>query len=1438
MAVLKWIQLSDLHLYYKNFDTSFHRFTLIDKLKDLCKGNVDLLFITGDIGYKGKYDSEGIEFIKEIISSINCPLTKVYIVPGNHDLRRSESRDIAIRNARSDFENIEEEDWEFISQFCFKKFSKVYQEITSRVYADVESDVCYIDHLEEWNVNIIHINTAVLAGGDDDTGNLYVCNSRFFEKIRKVNKDDINIAIGHHGLNFLNINDKTRLLQCFNQYGIILYLCGHSHKLGEEFYGSSATFLFQELTCGGLLQDSYNESSFVYGTIDTEKKEIVADLYQYSKLGWNKFTTLNAPYKKDIIIEKPDIIAKTDFDEWSICFSKYYDRTIKYGNIYSFLNIDRRLYADIECLSEMQNEIEITDVPLINCLYKSWKLSNRKDILVVGDGGMGKTVSLLSVWERLLERRDMFCLYVSLFEINDSETWFIDYLYENVFRKNKIFTDDFLTHIENLEEGSKPSCVLLLDGFNEVSREKQSNIVKEIRRLKRYPAFQIVITSRFDFSYVYGFDNFVKAVVQPLNSTQIKDYLTKLNINVVNRRRLSEVFKVPLMLTLYTQTARLYRKYLTAPQLNWIKEANKRSTIMYNYLQCQIAKQLDQLCTPEKTFTCSIAINFILPYIGWTMEKENLYSVDENGMITIFEEAISYYKTLCIENVPLSVVKEKRNCGVVDLQWNSDVMWELLNNELHLLTKYNNQISFIHQDFRDCLAAIHLINDFQNLNIPQSWDNDLLSDNILDCIAELYKIRFKISEVYEKIDFLRNKDLSNRYILDNIIRLIAKKQFGDLSTMNFSHLDLRKISLYNYSFVKNERKALFNYAKISENTFLSETHKNSITCITYSLDGEYYASASFDCTIRIRDRQTNLCVQVLKLGSVTNVLKFLPDSQFLVCGGSDKNLRIWNWKNNKVKILGGHGKSIQCIAVSKDGAQCITGSSDCTMRVWNLNQGKMVKKIDVGKSLNAIITYSRNEDFVLCGSTDGTIFVYNANSYECLKVIRGHKAAITNIVFLSDGCTFVSSYASGDLGIWNWPNCNLIKEIKAHSKKIYQLIYNSLRQEFVTVSSDRNTIFWDEITYEKKYTVYDENNCITDIAISPEGNYLLQATIDGIIRILDVNTKQYVYNQTSNVKLGVRYIAITKDNKYCLAAMDDFSIKMWNLESGKIVREYNGHTTKVNSIQCSPKNNEFITSSDDSIIRTWNIETGECTHKLLGHTKAVNRVVYSVDGQQCISTSLDKTMRVWNIKWEEEIRCETATKSYTGVSVSDNGEFYVSSALDNRIRAWYTKNNWRIFTKRAYSQGAFDVIVSPCNNQIASLHGDEIYVWKLNSDDVWITLDFNKEKIRSFLYTVDGKCIIGGLENGGICIWNISEHTSIELSDKHYRAVTCIANISESIYATASEDGTIKIWDLTNNICKNTLNSPVFNLNDCDFEGAYFENEEIKKYIISNGGIV
>jgi WD40 repeat protein len=1437
MAILKWIQLSDLHLFYRNFDTTLHRYALVETLKHICSSGVDLLFITGDIGYKGKYDEDGINLLKEIISTINCPPERIFIVPGNHDLRRSAPRDIAIQNARIDFENVDIDDWDFLSLYGFKKFSSIYKEITGKNYGEIESDVCYVNHLDDLSINVIHINTSATAGKDDDTGNLRVCNSRFVEKLQKINKEDINIAIGHHGLDFIDIHDKTKLLQCFNQYNILIYLCGHSHQLGENIYGKSSTFIFQELTCGGLLQDDYNESSFIYGIIDTSNRKISADMYQYDKAEWKIVSKLHCPISNQKIeIEKPIIISEINSNKWLNCFFDFFRRMKDYGDIYSYLQIDDILFGDMEMSNGGLYKANNIEVPLLRCLLESWNIPDKNNLIVVGEGGMGKTVSMLKTWEILLFNKNIISIYISLFEINETETWFQDYLYENVFFKDTETTHEFIKHIECLYDVKQPYFVLFLDGFNEVNRTKQINIIRTIRNLQTHIGYQVILSSRFDMGLMYGLSDYLKVVVKPLTNKQIDLYTKKFNVDDSLKQEKFDILKVPLMLTLYTQTARLYQKFISAPQIKWLKNSNTKGGIIYNYLQCQIAKQLDQLCTPDKTFMSSVAINYILPYIGWRMEIENVFSIDEDYMLDIFETANKKYKNMCVEETPSIIVLEKRNCGAAELTWDSDLMWELLNNELHLFNNHNNRVAFMHQELRDCLAAIHLVNDLYFSEIPKSWDEKLISDDVIKYIVDLFETKFKIRTLYQKIELLRNKNLSGKYFLRNMLRIIAQKQHDDLSTVDFSDLDLREVLLSNYTFVKGERKSCFKNAKLSDNTFLQNYHKKSITSVAYSCNGDYYVSSSADSTIKIWDSQTNQCVQLLKTNGTISKVKFSLDSDWLISVGTDRVVKIWNWRTKQSKSLGSHGNSISEIICLNDGETCITISLDATIRIWNIIKSKLIKVIDLCKERFTAMAYVPEKNLILCGTDKGNVCFFEATNFEKTEEIKVCDSVVTGIAISTESGTFAISNNMGEVKIWDINSLLLVNSLQAHSKRISQIIYNSNTKEYISVSPDRNTIFWDSTSGNQKTCLNDEKNCINCISSSPNGKYLLQGTIDGLLKILNINSKECIYEQIKEKDNSIRCMALTGDKKYCLTAMEDCSIKKWDIETGIIVREYTGHKKPVNSISCAHKTNHFITACQDSKVRIWDLDIGKCVSELQGHAKPVNKAVFTYDEMRCVSVSDDKTMRIWNISDGKEIRVETALRACTDVDV--NSETIVSSALDNRIRGWTFPKLWRAFTKRILDDGVFSVVLSPISKQFASLHNNKIYIWKTNSEQPVMVLGDEIHTIKHIIYTTDGMHIVGGCENGDVCVWDLISQTCSKLPDKHYAEITGISIISENKCITSSKDGMLKIWDIFDLKCIKTINVPNFNLSGCIFSDAVFESETVAKYIKENGGII
>jgi len=58
----------------------------------------------------------------------------------------------------------------------------------------------------------------------------------------------------------------------------------------------------------------------------------------------------------------------------------------------------------------------------------------------------------------------------------------------------------------------------------------------------------------------------------------------------------------------------------------------------------------------------------------------------------------------------------------------------------------------------------------------------------------------------------------------------------------------------------------------------------------------------------------------------------------------------------------------------------------------------------------------------------------------------------------------------------------------------------------------------------------------------------------------------------------------------------------------------------------------IISGSDDSTLKVWDIETGKLLHTLKGHSSSVTAVVLTENGRRVISSSHDKTIKLWDIE--------------------------------------------------------------------------------------------------------------------------------------------------------------------------------------------------------------
>jgi len=179
--------------------------------------------------------------------------------------------------------------------------------------------------------------------------------------------------------------------------------------------------------------------------------------------------------------------------------------------------------------------------------------------------------------------------------------------------------------------------VLLLDGFNEITREKDNRlIVNEIKVFMSRSNTQVVLTSRNDFRMPFGFVGLRAYHLQPLEEAVVKDYLSRF-VDGYDERMLG-VLRNPMMLTLYANNSEvkeaIEKKF---PTLFDFVENHTIAEILQNYMTCQIGRRAvndDQ----NKILQTAFALQYIAPYLAYEIEKEGLFSIPKRRLDELVKE--------------------------------------------------------------------------------------------------------------------------------------------------------------------------------------------------------------------------------------------------------------------------------------------------------------------------------------------------------------------------------------------------------------------------------------------------------------------------------------------------------------------------------------------------------------------------------------------------------------------------------------------------------------------------------------------------------------------------------------------------------------------------------------------------------------------------------
>jgi len=252
-----------------------------------------------------------------------------------------------------------------------------------------------------------------------------------------------------------------------------------------------------------------------------------------------------------------------------------------------------------------------------------------------------------------------------------------------------------------------------------------------------------------------------------------------------------------------------------------------------------------------------------------------------------------------------------------------------------------------------------------------------------------------------------------------------------------------------------------------------------------------------------------------------------------------------------------------------------------------------------------------------------------------------------------------------------------------------------------------------------------------------------------------------------------------------------------------------GHTDAVRSLTFSSDGISLVSGSHDRTVKLWDVQTGGIVKTFHGHTGWVLSVSISADSTIIASGSGDCTLRLWNIEMGECCRIVRRWGVVACTRFSPTDPQFLVSVANGLVQCWDSDGH------NVESTLTGDCIdFSPDGTQFVSCSGNDVTVRNFNSGET-IAKFYAVDSFSSpRCFSPDGRLLAAATGNN-VCVWDItgSDPHLVESFVGHTNNITSLTFSSPSTLISASQDKSVKFWQIsalpTDLVTTNLKSSPL-----------------------------
>jgi WD40 repeat protein/tRNA A-37 threonylcarbamoyl transferase component Bud32 len=393
-------------------------------------------------------------------------------------------------------------------------------------------------------------------------------------------------------------------------------------------------------------------------------------------------------------------------------------------------------------------------------------------------------------------------------------------------------------------------------------------------------------------------------------------------------------------------------------------------------------------------------------------------------------------------------------------------------------------------------------------------------------------------------------------------------------------------------------------------------------------------------------------------------LLFSPDGKTVVSTGLDGAVTLWEAETATPRgTLRGHSAAVGQPVFSPDGATLYTASDDGTVIAWDLSGNRRLGRpftFTHDRAYDPALDrhpgrFSPDGRLIAVGLKEEGIRLWEATALTPAgPPLLETGGEVKALAFSPDGRTLAAVTSSGMGTLWDVESRSLRQGPFPVGSFAVGVSFSADGTTLATASPS-GVKLWDVATGAALGRL-GIGSYADDVAFSPTGPLVAFVRSEGAgsAEIWDVAQRSRIatleVNAAASYRFGRAYaIAFSPGGRMLATAGDDPLVQLWDVESGKLIREFEQNVGGVLALEFSSDGKTLAISGFDPVASLWDVATGTQIGPRLPSGSRRTMLDQSPDGRNLLTTAANGQGAVWDIdpeSWKQRA-CDLANRTLT-----------------------------------------------------------------------------------------------------------------------------------------------------------------------------------------------